>query len=192
MKWQQMRILNRRNFAKIPEGAVYVGRPSPFGNPFEIGKDGNRDEVIDKYREYFFDKIKKSLRFKKDVIKLLGRDLVCWCAPLACHAQVIIDWLRSREEGIAALKEQRERRRLERGTKMLVERSAAEILLHDYGFAVTLIGCGSLDGRKWWNGKACAMGSIAPRVFEVENSTTAEEAANNLLFQIKQEQIGIE
>lgn len=107
MKWKLMRILNLRDFKTIPEGAFYIGRPSPFGNPFEIGKDGSREEVIDKFREYFHQKIKKSRRFKNDVIQLLGKDLVCWCAPRPCHGQVIIDWLRSREEGVAKLKEQR-------------------------------------------------------------------------------------
>lgn len=31
---------------------VYVGRPSKWGNPFAIGRDGTRQEVIDKYRAY--------------------------------------------------------------------------------------------------------------------------------------------
>ena len=31
---------------------VYIGRPSFWGNPFSIGKDGNRDEVIEKYENY--------------------------------------------------------------------------------------------------------------------------------------------
>lgn len=117
MKWQEMHILNRRNFAVIPDGAVYIGRPSPFGNPFEIGKDGSRQDVIDKYREYFHRKIKTSPGFKKDVKKLLGHALVCWCAPLPCHGQVIVGWLRAREESVAKLKEQRATRREQREKK---------------------------------------------------------------------------
>jgi hypothetical protein len=31
---------------------IYVGRPSKFGNPFVIGKDGTRQEVVNKYREW--------------------------------------------------------------------------------------------------------------------------------------------
>lgn len=31
---------------------VYIGRPGPYGNPFTIGRDGNRKEVIDKYEEW--------------------------------------------------------------------------------------------------------------------------------------------
>jgi hypothetical protein len=110
-KWEQMHILNRRNFDVLPENAVPVSRGTPWGNPFEIGKDGSREEVIDKYRKYFHKKIKNSRQFKNDTLKLLGMDLVCWCAPLPCHAKVIIDWLRSREEGVAKLKVQRANRK---------------------------------------------------------------------------------
>jgi hypothetical protein len=39
---------------------VYIGRPSIFGNPFTIGKDGSREEVIIKYKTYFYDRIKKT------------------------------------------------------------------------------------------------------------------------------------
>ena len=35
-----------------PEGAAYVGRPTVWGNPFVIGRDGTRGEVIAKYREH--------------------------------------------------------------------------------------------------------------------------------------------
>jgi hypothetical protein len=111
MKWKRMHLLNRRNYGILPEGAIPISRGTPFGNPFVIGRDGNRTEVIAKYREYFHEKIKRSPRFKKDVMQLLGHDLVCWCAPLPCHGQVIIDWLRSREVSVAKLKEQRAKRK---------------------------------------------------------------------------------
>jgi hypothetical protein len=35
---------------------IYIGRPSKWGNPFLIGKDGSRDEVIEKYRKYILNK----------------------------------------------------------------------------------------------------------------------------------------
>lgn len=31
---------------------VYIGRPSKWGNPFTIGKDGTREEVMDKYEDW--------------------------------------------------------------------------------------------------------------------------------------------
>lgn len=48
-----MKVLNKRTDA-IPVGAVYVGRPTKWGNPFVIGRDGDRDEVIERYRGWLF------------------------------------------------------------------------------------------------------------------------------------------
>jgi len=45
------RILNKHTHS-IPAGAVYIGRGSPWGNPFVIGRDGNRAEVIAKYEAW--------------------------------------------------------------------------------------------------------------------------------------------
>ena len=65
---------------------VYIGRPSKWGNPFQIGKDGTREEVIEKYMMY--------LLFRPDLVKavateLKGKILGCWCHPNACHGDVL-------------------------------------------------------------------------------------------------------
>ena len=64
---------------------VYVGRPSKWGNPFTIGKDGTRQQVIDKYRAW--------LLTQPDLIasipELKGKILGCWCSPKPCHADVL-------------------------------------------------------------------------------------------------------
>lgn len=67
---------------------VYIGRPSVYGNPFRIGVDGNRDAVIAKYRAWLCDQPDMVAAVK---IGLRGRDLVCWCAPLACHGDVLLE-----------------------------------------------------------------------------------------------------
>lgn len=77
---------------------MYVGRPSPLGNPFVIGKDGNRAQVVAKYREWLGAKSKepaiaKELSKLKQLAKQGSLELVCWCAPLACHADVIKEFL---------------------------------------------------------------------------------------------------
>lgn len=78
-------VLNRKHDG-VPSGAVYVGRPTQWGNPFRIGVHGNRAEVIRKYEVY--------LRSRPDLLAQLtdlrGRDLVCWCAPAPCHADVLL------------------------------------------------------------------------------------------------------
>ena len=70
-----------------PADAVYVGRPTRWGNPYSIGRDGTREEVIEKFRwlaeePSFSQVIRDNLR---------GKDLLCWCAPEACHADVLLE-----------------------------------------------------------------------------------------------------
>lgn len=70
-----------------PKDAVYVGRPTDFGNPFTIGKDGNRNSVITKYEYWLSSQPELIDRAKRE---LRGKDLVCWCAPARCHADVLL------------------------------------------------------------------------------------------------------
>lgn len=81
-----MQVLNQRSHG-LPRGAVYVGRPSPYGNPFEIGKDGDRAAVIELYRAWI---LTQPALLAKVRSELKGKDLVCWCAPLPCHADVLL------------------------------------------------------------------------------------------------------
>lgn len=69
------------------EGRVYVGRPSEWGNPFHIGRDGTREDVIAKYREY----VLSTPALMRKVWLLREKDLVCWCAPEPCHANVLLE-----------------------------------------------------------------------------------------------------
>lgn len=78
-------IYNKRN-GNVPNDAVYVGRPTPFGNPFAIGRDGNRQEVIAKFESMLINNDALMAKVKRE---LRGKDLVCWCAPEACHAEVL-------------------------------------------------------------------------------------------------------
>lgn len=80
------RVYNRHN-PLVPKDAVYVGRPSIWGNPYLIGSDGNRDQCIEKYREY----INKNKPLLARIGELKGKNLVCWCAPKACHADVLLE-----------------------------------------------------------------------------------------------------
>ena len=69
---------------------VYIGRPSKWGNPFQIGKDGDREEVIEKYKRYLWESIKQGKIKKEDVAELKGKVLGCWCAPKPCHGDILI------------------------------------------------------------------------------------------------------
>lgn len=65
-----------------PQNAVYIGRGSPYGNPFVIGRDGTRDEVCDRFE--------KEVLPSLDVSELIGKDLVCFCKPQRCHGDAIL------------------------------------------------------------------------------------------------------
>jgi hypothetical protein len=81
-------VLNAKHVGKKPTAdRVYVGRPSKWGNPFVIGRDGTRDEVIAKYRAW----IARQPSLMAALGELRGKHLVCWCAPERCHADVLIE-----------------------------------------------------------------------------------------------------
>jgi hypothetical protein len=71
---------------------VYGGRPSVFGNPFTIGKDGDRETVIAKYKRYFWKRINTDREFYEAVIELKDKVVGCYCKPQACHLDVIKAW----------------------------------------------------------------------------------------------------
>ena len=80
-----MRIVNKYTFKG---SGIYIGRPSVWGNPFAIGRDGDRKEVIRKYELWIREPAQTWLRVKAKVA-LKGQCLICYCAPLACHGDVL-------------------------------------------------------------------------------------------------------
>jgi len=66
---------------------VYIGRGGQWGNPFRIGPDGTRDDVIEKYRDW----IVTQPQLMSQLSFLKGKTLGCYCAPLACHGDVLIE-----------------------------------------------------------------------------------------------------
>jgi hypothetical protein len=81
-----MQVLNKRDVSA--SAGVYIGRGSPWGNPFVIGKDGDRAEVIAKFRVWAEQAIGKEW-----LAPLIGKDLICYCAPQACHGDVLIEMI---------------------------------------------------------------------------------------------------
>ena len=77
-------VVNKRIHTSTPND-VYIGRPGPWGNPWIIGRDGDRKEVIQKFIDHFNQPEFKA-RTRRE---LKGKTLVCWCKPFPCHG----DWL---------------------------------------------------------------------------------------------------
>lgn len=81
-----MKVLNKK-VDGTPPGAVYIGRPTKWGNPFVIGRDGGRAEVIAKYKAWL---LRNPQLVQAAKHELRGKSLVCWCAPEACHGDVLM------------------------------------------------------------------------------------------------------
>jgi hypothetical protein len=77
-----MAVLNKRNTSN----GVYIGRPSKWGNPFVIGKDGTREDVVRRFEQYLLSNPALIEAARKE---LKGKDLICFCAPLACHGDIL-------------------------------------------------------------------------------------------------------
>jgi hypothetical protein len=79
------RVVNAKN----NEYDVYIGRGSDYGNPYKIGVDGNRKEVIEKFYNY----LHNNVPLQKKIMKLRGLRLGCYCAPKDCHGDIIAEFI---------------------------------------------------------------------------------------------------
>ena len=91
-----MQILNARLVGKQRANAVYCGRPSVYGNPFFMKNESMRAQVCDQYREWIYQPAQAWLRAKMKE-DLIGKDLICWCAPARCHCETIREIVESKE-----------------------------------------------------------------------------------------------
>ncbi len=64
---------------------VYIGRPSKWGNPYTIGRDGTREEVLQKFKQWLREGEGREL----DISELRGKVLGCYCHPKACHGDLL-------------------------------------------------------------------------------------------------------
>lgn len=98
------RVLNKRT-DWIPQGAVYVGRAAPryklrsskWSNPMTVRevqslvpgltKREAHQVAVSWYRRY----LQANAPLRSDLSELKGKDLVCWCAPLPCHANILLE-----------------------------------------------------------------------------------------------------
>jgi hypothetical protein len=86
-------VVNKKN----DRDGIYIGRGGILGNRYVMGKDGDREEVIEKYREWLWEVVKKKEgKAWEELKRLLGiwkRDgelkLSCFCFPKRCHGEVI-------------------------------------------------------------------------------------------------------
>lgn len=79
---------------------IYIGRGSIWGNPYQIGIEGDRNEVIRKFK-YDFDKgfLKASESFDHNISIVKGKIMGCHCKPAACHGDIIAAYINSLDDG---------------------------------------------------------------------------------------------
>jgi hypothetical protein len=86
-------VLNARLVGKLAHpDRVYIGRPSKWGNPFVIGRHGNRWDVIAKYGEFLMG----NPALLASIGELWEKDLVCWCHPELCHGDILVELARDK------------------------------------------------------------------------------------------------
>jgi len=86
------RIRRKNRYEKLPDNSALVTRVSRWGNPYEIGKDGTREEVIAKYETWLKQKLTENPNFLEP---LRGKDLVCVChLDELCHEDIILKYFK--------------------------------------------------------------------------------------------------
>lgn len=88
-----MKVYNKRD-PLAPPDAVYIGRPSKWGNPFTIGQfyQGRimtREDVIGVYNDWLLGSDEGYIILDQ-IDELIDKDLLCWCAPLPCHGEILL------------------------------------------------------------------------------------------------------
>ena len=86
----------------IPPGAVYIGRTnaryrlpaSKWANRFTVKREADRETAIASYERW----LRSEPRLTDALHELRGLDLVCWCAPLPCHGDVLLRLANEEEE----------------------------------------------------------------------------------------------
>lgn len=90
------RVWNLRN-PNLPETAIRVDRKTKWGNPHRIGwcpvchRHHSRTEAVTEFRCDLQESPKREERVKEIRRELKGEDLACWCTPLPCHANVLLE-----------------------------------------------------------------------------------------------------
>ena len=81
-------LLNRRTDRRHA-GEIYIGRPSKWGNPFRMHFESDRMRTIALYRGDLVRRLRSGRLSRRELAEIHPRPKVCWCAPRACHGDVL-------------------------------------------------------------------------------------------------------
>lgn len=94
-------VVNKYKVNMSDPDIVYIGRGSVFGNPHVMTSEADRDSVIQAYRRTLKRWIDEGRITKEMLLVLDGKRLACYCAPKACHGDVLvkaIQWVKGETE----------------------------------------------------------------------------------------------
>ena len=80
-------VLNKRDSST--SNAVYIGRGSKWGNPYRIKDYSNPEERLQVIELYRINELPKFSQAELETLR--GRNLICYCAPLPCHGDVLLE-----------------------------------------------------------------------------------------------------
>lgn len=93
-----LKILNIHKLGGIlPPNSIYVGNKntqynlekSKFANPYYIDQDKSRAKKIELFEQHLLNQLETGQITKANLLELYGKDLVCFCFPKPCHADII-------------------------------------------------------------------------------------------------------
>ena len=76
-------------YAHVHNNTALIDRRTRWGNPYRVGLDGDREQVIARYRAGLWRRIRAGEVALEELAALDGMWLACWCDPLPCHGHVL-------------------------------------------------------------------------------------------------------
>lgn len=73
------------------DGVRYPLEDSIWANPYKITETQSREQVLKLYYEYIEEKLKSNPKLVKELMKLDGKKLGCWCKPECCHGDILVE-----------------------------------------------------------------------------------------------------
>lgn len=100
-------VVNKYKVNMNDPDIIYIGRGSIWGNPYshKTGtkaehKVDTREEAVEAYKQYLWKQLTSGVFTKEMILSLDGKRLACYCAPQACHGDILMRALRwAKSEG---------------------------------------------------------------------------------------------
>lgn len=102
-----IRVIKKGDPKHEGEAVIFIGRPSALGNPFILNREEDRNDVIAKYETYARNRLGEEYELGAAIMMIAKRlrdgekiALQCYCAPKACHGDVLVKliWERLQDE----------------------------------------------------------------------------------------------